>query len=158
MSVQNVGEIHPNGPAGPKLLRQITCPHCWAHFSPEEVLWISEHVDLLGDPILGPEQQQRFLPSRYTVEGDAIDARSMTCRELACPRCHLAIPRAMLELEPLFLSILGAPATARLTPKRSRRTGIACSSRAMPTTSAMATPRPTATCTCARSRRATRRG
>ncbi len=113
MSVQNVGEGRPIGPASPRLLSQVTCPHCWAHFPPEEVLWVSEHVDLLGDPILGPEQPQRFLPSRYTVEGDAIDGRSMTCRELACPRCHLTIPRSMLELEPLFLSILGAPASGK---------------------------------------------
>jgi hypothetical protein len=94
-------------------LPQVTCPHCWAHFPPEEVLWISEHVDLLGDPVLGPEQQLRFLPSRFTVEGDAVDARSMTCHHLACPHCHLAVPRSMLELDPLFLSILGAPASGK---------------------------------------------
>ncbi len=91
-----------------KLLPQVTCPHCWERFSPHEVLWISEHFDLLGDPLLGSERQQRFLPSRYTLQGDAIDAKGMTCRSLACPRCHLPIPRAMLEMEPLFISILGA--------------------------------------------------
>jgi len=41
---------------GIKLLSQVTCPHCWDRFLPEQVLWISEHVDLLGDPLLGPEQ------------------------------------------------------------------------------------------------------
>jgi hypothetical protein len=102
-----------NGTSSPKLLPRITCPHCWAHFQPEDVLWVSEHVDLLGDPVLGPEQQRRFLPSRFTVEGDAVDARSMACRHLACPHCHLAVPRSMLELEPLFLSILGAPASGK---------------------------------------------
>ena len=76
-------------------------------------MWISEHVDLLGDPLLGPERQQRFLPSRFTIDGDAIDARGMTCRTLACPQCHLPIPRAMLEMEPLFISILGAPASGK---------------------------------------------
>ncbi len=77
------------------------------------MLWISEHVELLGDPMLGPERQQRFLPSRFTVDGDAIDARGMTCRSLACPHCHLAVPRAMLEMEPLFVSILGSPASGK---------------------------------------------
>jgi hypothetical protein len=96
-----------------KLLPQVTCPHCWERFAPEQVLWVSEHVDLLGDPLLGPESQQRFLPSRYTLEGDAIDAKGMTCRTTACPHCHLPIPRAMLEIEPLFLSILGAPASGK---------------------------------------------
>ena len=89
-----------------KLLPLVTCPHCWERFPAEEILWISEHVDLLGDRLLGPEQQQRFLPSRFSLDGDAIDPRGMVCRSLACPRCHLPVPRAMLELEPLFVSIL----------------------------------------------------
>ncbi len=96
-----------------KLLTQVTCPHCWESFAPEDVLWIAEHVDLLGDPLLGPERQQRFLPSRYTVQGDAIDSKGMTARSLACPRCHLSIPRAMLEMDSLFISILGAPACGK---------------------------------------------
>jgi len=96
-----------------KLLSLVTCPHCWERFPPDQVLWISEHVDLLGDPLLGPEQQHRFLPSRFTVEGDAIDSNGMTCRSLACPRCHLSVPRSMLEMEPLFLSILGGPASGK---------------------------------------------
>jgi hypothetical protein len=96
-----------------KLLAQVTCPHCWETFAPEDVLWVSEHVDLLGDALLGPERQQRFLPSRYTLQGDAIDSKGMTSRSLACPKCHLPIPRAMLEMEPLFLSILGAPASGK---------------------------------------------
>ena len=97
----------------PKLLAQVTCPHCWEYFAPEDVLWISEHIDLLGDPLLGPERQSRFLPSRYTIEGDAIDAKGMTSRSLACPKCHLSIPRAMLEMDSLFISILGAPASGK---------------------------------------------
>ena len=96
-----------------RLLTRATCPHCWETFPPDQVLWISEHVELLGDPMLGPERQQRFLPSRFTVEGDAIDARGMTCRSLACPHCHLAIPRGLLEMEPLFFSILGSPASGK---------------------------------------------
>ena len=104
--VQRVAEAEPI-----KLLARVTCPHCWESFPPEQVLWISEHVDLLGDPMLGPERQQRFLPSRFTAHGDAVDARGMTCRSLACPHCHLPVPRAMLEMEPLFLSILGSPAS-----------------------------------------------
>jgi hypothetical protein len=100
--------------AGPvPLLSQVTCPHCWERFPPEHVLWVSEHIELLGDPVLGPERQQRFLPSRFTVEGDAIDPKGMTCRSLACPSCHLVVPRAMLEMEPLFLSILGSPACGK---------------------------------------------
>ena len=96
-----------------KLVPLVTCPHCWERFPAEEILWISEHVDLLGDRLLGPEQQQRFLPSRFSLDGDALDPRGMICRSLACPRCHLPVPRVMLELEPLFVSILGAPASGK---------------------------------------------
>jgi len=37
----------------------------------------------------------------------------MTARSLACPKCHLPVPRSMMEMEPLFLSILGAPASGK---------------------------------------------
>jgi len=96
-----------------RLLERITCPHCWEQFSPERTLWISEHIDLLGDQRLGPEKQQRFLPTRFTVDGEALDAKGFPCRHLACPNCHLGIPQAMLEMEPLFLSIFGAPASGK---------------------------------------------
>lgn len=96
-----------------RLLARVTCPHCWERFAPEEVWWIAEHVDLLGDPRLGPDHHRRFLPSRFNVEGDAIDARGLACQALACPKCSLGLPRALMELEPLFLSILGAPASGK---------------------------------------------
>ncbi len=113
MTLADYDQLASGTTATPKLLAQVTCPHCWEYFAPEDVLWIAEHVDLLGDPLLGPERPQRFLPSRYTIQGDAIDARGMTARSLACPRCHLPIPRAMLEMESLFISILGAPASGK---------------------------------------------
>jgi hypothetical protein len=112
-TMETAGPLTAGSGAAIELLSQVTCPHCWERFVPEQVLWISEHVDLLGDPRLGPERQQRFLPSRFTIDGDAIDARGMVCRTLACPQCHLPIPRAMLEMEPLFVSILGAPASGK---------------------------------------------
>jgi hypothetical protein len=100
-------------PAPLPLLRQVTCPHCWHVFRPEDVLWVSAHADLIGDQRLGPDQPQRFLPTRFTVEGQAIDARGFPCQALACPHCHLSLPRALLEMEPLFLSILGTPACGK---------------------------------------------
>ena len=100
-------------PRPPGLLPRITCPHCWEHFAPEKILWVAEHTDLLGDHRLGPEQPQRFLPTRFTVNGEAIDAKGFPCHQTACPNCHLTIPRSLLELEPLFLSIFGAPASGK---------------------------------------------
>jgi len=101
-------ETRPGG-----LLPRVTCPHCWDQFAPQKLLWVSEHTDLLGDHRLGPEQPQRFLPTRFTITGEALDARGFPCHQLACPNCHLTIPRSLLELEPLFLSIFGAPASGK---------------------------------------------
>src|SRR5207302_699308 len=95
------------------LLRRPICPHCWTAFSPEDVLFIAAHSDLLGDPRLGPEQLQRFLPTRFDLEGNALDAKGFACQSLACPKCHLPLPRALLETEPLFVSILGTPACGK---------------------------------------------
>jgi hypothetical protein len=96
-----------------KLLSQVTCPHCWHHFAPEDTLWIATHVELRKDPLLGGEAAQRFLPSRFTPDGYAIDAKGMVCRELACPKCHLEILRDMLEMESLFISIVGDQASGK---------------------------------------------
>ncbi len=35
------------------------------------------------------------------------------CSELACPKCHLVIPRAMFEMRSLFYSILGSPGSGK---------------------------------------------
>ncbi|MCS7304554.1 MAG: hypothetical protein NZ602_05530 [Thermoguttaceae bacterium] len=91
------------------LRRRVICPHCWESFAPEDILWVSQHPDLLGDERLGPEAQQRFLPTRFDLQCRALDARGMACHELACPFCHLPVPRAFLESEAFFLSVLGSP-------------------------------------------------
>ena len=68
------------------LLKRIICPHCWKQFAPEDILWISTHPDLNGDARLGPEKPRRFLPSRFTVGGDALDARGHPCPASRVPR------------------------------------------------------------------------
>lgn len=91
----------------------IVCPHCWHRFDLEEFLYIARHHDLVGDPVLGPEAHQRFLPSRFTPEGHAVDSAGLNCPDMACPRCHLRIPKAAGEMPPLFASIVGAPASGK---------------------------------------------
>lgn len=95
------------------LLTRVTCPHCWHRFAPQDALWIAQHPDLVNDERLGEGQPKRFLPSRFTSGGAAIDARGFACNDLACPKCHLAIPRALFQLQPLFVSILGAPSSGK---------------------------------------------
>lgn len=106
----------PWGPLGPppsSVLPRITCPHCWHVFPIDELLWVSRHAELLGDPVLGADAPLRFRPSRFTAGGDALDARDNPCQVLACPRCHLTIPRAMTQLPPLYVSLIGAPASGK---------------------------------------------
>ncbi|MFW6414220.1 MAG: FHA domain-containing protein [Verrucomicrobiota bacterium] len=91
----------------------VTCPHCWHKFNLEDFLFVSRHHLLAGDPVLGPEFQQRFLPSRFTPEGHALDSYGLPCPDRACPRCHLRIPRALTEMPPLFASIVGAAGSGK---------------------------------------------
>src|SRR5438552_128622 len=91
------------------LLARTTCPHCWHTFEPHETLWLSVHSALRGDPRLGSDHQSRFLPARFSPHGNALDAHGEECHELACPACHLVLPRIFLEVSPWFISILGTP-------------------------------------------------
>ncbi|WP_442485149.1 hypothetical protein [Aeoliella sp. SH292] len=92
---------------------RVTCPHCWETFSADQTHWVAAHPDLVNDPRLTSDHQLRFLPTRFNVEGNALDPRGMACQELACPRCHLTIPRSLLELPPLFVSIAGTPSCGK---------------------------------------------
>ncbi|QDT59359.1 hypothetical protein SV7mr_18660 [Stieleria bergensis] len=95
------------------LLRQVVCPHCWHELVSEDALWVAEHPDLIGDLKLGDSAQLRFLPSRFSMEGDAIDPEGYRCSKLACPNCHLEIPRPFFQVPASFFSILGAPACGK---------------------------------------------
>lgn len=96
-----------------KLLKRVRCPHCWHRFPPWECLFIAGHESLRGDVVAGPDEFVRFRPSRFTPDGQAIDPAGMECRDIACPRCHLQIPRALLEFPPISVSIVGAPASGK---------------------------------------------
>lgn len=97
----------------PGLRSRVTCPHCWHIFSPDQILWVSEHADLKGDSVLGHDASMRFMPTRFTVEGAAIDGRGMQCQTLACPRCHLILPRPVIGTEPMFVSVVGVPSSGK---------------------------------------------
>jgi len=91
----------------------ITCPHCWRHIDFREINYISRHLDLLGDPVLGEDAQRRFLPEKFSSKGLAIDAYGYECPEMACPHCHLKIPGALFELPMSFFSIVGMPSCGK---------------------------------------------
>lgn len=89
------------------------CPHCWHRFRPDEVLWIAAHPDLVGDVRLTPEDPVRFLPSRFSPDGHALDPAGERTRRLACPRCHLEIPQLLLERPMVIFSIAGSPSSGK---------------------------------------------
>jgi hypothetical protein len=89
------------------------CPNCWHTFFPEEVLSIAKHPDLIGDPVVGENEYRRFLPTRFNIQGEAIDPKDFPTLDIACPRCHLQIAEPLLEVPQLFVSLLGLPASGK---------------------------------------------
>ena len=96
-----------------RLVNGIVCPNCWERFRPEQALYVASHPGLFGDRRLGPEVRPRFLASRFHPDGRAIDPLGGLCHDLACPRCHLAVPRMLIESPTVFVSIFGAPASGK---------------------------------------------
>lgn len=84
------------------------CPYCRTVAEIEDVLSVSVSPGLLGDSVLGEGEQQRFLPSYFTGNGLAIDSEGGVCTQIACPRCHMALPRTLLDLPQVVMSVIGA--------------------------------------------------
>lgn len=75
-------------------------------------MWIAHHPELDDDTkVTGG--QRRFLPTMYDVHGNAFDPNGEICSELACPSCHLEIPRDVVDLPTTFFSILGSPSSGK---------------------------------------------
>ena len=96
-----------------RLLHKVHCPHCWHTFRTEETLWVAAHPELRGDPLLSPDEPIRFLPSRFAVSGEALDENGARCQRLACPRCHLGIPPALMEHPIRIFSLVGSPGSGK---------------------------------------------
>jgi hypothetical protein len=73
----------------------------------------TDHPNLFGDPRLGVQHTLRFMPSRFTADGEAIDPEGQKTSRLACPACHLEVSRPLYQIAPVFFSILGAPASGK---------------------------------------------
>ncbi len=88
--------------SGTNDLSKHICPYCWSGFKPEDLLYIARHPSLMGDPVLGYDEQQRFMPRHIKPLRRALDSRGEICPDMACPRCHLRIPTPFLDSYPLF--------------------------------------------------------
>ena len=95
------------------LMQEVTCPNCWDRFPPERVNYVSAHPEQYGDLRLGDQALRRFLPTQFHPDGRAIDPKGGLCHQTACPRCHLLIPRVLLERPTLFASIFGSPSSGK---------------------------------------------
>ena len=90
-----------------------TCPLCWLKFDLGDVMSIATHESLRGDPILGPEEMLRFLPTSFNEDGVALDATGMPSPDIACPHCRKRLPPNYLELDQKIFSIVGAPSSGK---------------------------------------------
>lgn len=95
------------------LVSSIQCPHCWAEFQPAQARYVSEHEALRGDSVLGSGERMRFLPSRFDARGRALDPFGSACTRMACARCHLELPPALVEVPQAMVSVVGAPACGK---------------------------------------------
>lgn len=95
------------------LVDAIGCPHCGHRFPPEQFHFIARSPSLAYDHRLPEGERRRFLPSRFTFEGDAIDPGGATCSETACPECHLKVPRLLAVRRALTFSIFGSPSSGK---------------------------------------------
>jgi hypothetical protein len=93
--------------------KEFTCPFCRNTTSVDNVLAVSVDPNSMGDPVLGEQEQQRFLPARFTPDGLAIDAGGAICPDVACPKCHMILPAAVLNDQLCIMSIVGAPASGK---------------------------------------------
>lgn len=91
-----------------ELGESFMCPYCRTVSELEDVLSVSVSPGLLGDPVLGAGEQARFLPSQFTGNGLAIDSEGGVCTEIACPRCHMSLPRSLLDTQQMVMSVVGA--------------------------------------------------
>ena len=97
----------------PTVKKHVTCPHCWKRFHIGDIAWVARHEKLRGDPLAGPDAMRRFVPTRFNLAGEAIDAAGQPCQQLACPACHLPIARGLLEARQLYLSLIGVPGSGK---------------------------------------------
>lgn len=111
-AIPAVSRVEPES-AGQPIQTHCRCPHCWHQFASDEVRWIASHLSLRGDSIVGPQAMRRFLASDFNVDGEALDAAGEVCSRLACPQCHLEVPRAIIELRAVFVAIAGAPSSGK---------------------------------------------
>jgi hypothetical protein len=109
----HAGETEADNPEVNSEYGEFTCPICWFKFDRGEVMYIAEHNNLRGDPLLGDEAMLRFHATRFNDRGQALDAFGIPTQNLACPHCHRKLPPGFLDLPHHIFSIVGAPSSGK---------------------------------------------
>ena len=91
----------------------VTCPMCWLKFDLGDAMSIAVHESLRGDPLLGPDEMMRFLPTVFNDDGVPLDAAGMPCPDIACPHCRKKLPPNCLDMPQKIFSIVGAPSSGK---------------------------------------------
>jgi hypothetical protein len=94
---------------------KIVCPHCWSGFYSDKAMYISQHKELFGDPVLGnvPMRIPTGEATRSRDGSKVFDSKGWEMFERACPQCRLQIPLEILSQRPKFISIVGAPRSGK---------------------------------------------
>lgn len=92
---------------------EIICPLCWLKFDIGDAMSIASHESLRGDPVLGPEEMLRFLPTSFDSDGIALDPAGMPSPDVACPHCRKKLPNGYLDIKRHIFSIVGAPSSGK---------------------------------------------
>lgn len=95
--------------------KKVVCPHCWSGFYSDKAMYISQHKDLFGDPVLGkvPMRIPAGEATRSRDGSKVFDSKGWEMFERACPQCRLQLPLEMLSQRPKFISIVGAPGSGK---------------------------------------------
>jgi hypothetical protein len=95
--------------------QKVVCPHCWSAFHSDKAMYISQHDELFGDPVLGdvPMRIPAGEVHRSRDGSKILDSKGWEMFERACPNCRLQVPLEMLSQRPKFISIVGAPGSGK---------------------------------------------
>ena len=77
------------------------------------MMHISSHPEMLGDSIMGADQQRRFIPNQWDANGMPLDQFGLPSPDTACPHCHERLPAGFGEFDQFIFSIVGAPASGK---------------------------------------------
>lgn len=115
IDIQSVDQRFVSSDSGVEIVigENFRCPYCRTVCDIADMLSVSVSPSLLGDSVLGEDDQARFLPTNFTSNGLAIDADGGVCTEIACPRCHMPLPQTLLQSEQIVMSVIGAAGSGK---------------------------------------------